>query len=392
MATASMARRARTRSSRWSWRLSCGGSFRESALPAWSSRTPAARLTSRTVGSAGTVRGADAALSRITRSHTTSSTSRMTARAAVVRPEGRYGVARNVVRSLATAASARATALSTSSPGSPCRAATSASSRAASCRQASDAASRSGSLRGAGQSSVTAGRDTTPASSQPSIRSGIADAGAGVVTGRMKLSRIDVLAPARAELTTPANITTKPTTSIAAAASHAFLEPSVAGAMSTHPIATRKLCAASRSPSVPPKSASSSIANEPNAANVATSGFPMTWDPTANSAGMTIAVRAARRVARKPPSRASNQLRAPLTPSPSRPRHEAMLAYDVSLRLGGLRAPTGPAVLRHIASTCSVGRAGNSPNRAPVLRGEGRGAPRSPDSSRAGRPVGADPR
>ncbi len=219
----------------------------------------------------------------------------------------------------------------------PCRAATSASSRAASWRQASDAASRSGSLRGAGQSSVTAGRDTTPASTQPSNRSGIAEAGAGVVTGRMKLSRIDVLAPASAELTTPANSTTKPTTSIATAASHAVLETSVAGAMSTHPIATRKLCAASRSPSVPPKSASRSIANEPNAANVATSALPITWDPTANSAGMTIAVRAARRVARRPPSRASNQLRAPLRPS----RPEAATAP--SFRMTSRRGRSSPA-------------------------------------------------
>ena len=49
--------------------------------------------------------------------------------------------------------------------------------------------------------------------------------------------------------------------------------------MSTQPTATSEACAASRSASVPPKSASSSIAKDPNAANVATVGLPMTWSP-----------------------------------------------------------------------------------------------------------------
>ena len=57
----------------------------------------------------------------------------------------------------------------------------------------------------------------------------------------------------------------------------------------------------------PPKSTSSSIANEPKAANVASFGFPSTLSPRANIAGMTIAVRAARRSAAKPGSRAPSQ-------------------------------------------------------------------------------------
>ena len=50
----------------------------------------------------------------------------------------------------------------------------------------------------------------------------------------------------------------------------------------------------------PPKSTRSSIAKDPNAANVATCGLPMTLLPKANMAGMIIAARAARRSAAKP--------------------------------------------------------------------------------------------
>ena len=53
----------------------------------------------------------------------------------------------------------------------------------------------------------------------------------------------------------------------------------------------------SRSRIGPTKSTSSSIANEPKAAKVATTGFPITSVPSAKSAGMTIAVRPARRSA-----------------------------------------------------------------------------------------------
>ena len=53
----------------------------------------------------------------------------------------------------------------------------------------------------------------------------------------------------------------------------------------------------------PPKSTRSSIAKDPNAANVASCGLPMTLSPKANMAGMMIAVRVARRSAAKPRSR-----------------------------------------------------------------------------------------
>ena len=45
------------------------------------------------------------------------------------------------------------------------------------------------------------------------------------------------------------------------------------------------------------KSTSNSIANEPNAANVAMIGLPITLSPSANIAGITIAALAARRSA-----------------------------------------------------------------------------------------------
>ena len=52
-----------------------------------------------------------------------------------------------------------------------------------------------------------------------------------------------------------------------------------------------------RSLSGPEKSTSSSIANDPNATNVPTAGLPITLSPIANSAGIRIAARAARRSA-----------------------------------------------------------------------------------------------
>ena len=49
------------------------------------------------------------------------------------------------------------------------------------------------------------------------------------------------------------------------------------------------------------------MANDPNAAKVASAGFPISLSPIANIVGMTIAVRAARRSAAKPGSCSRSQ-------------------------------------------------------------------------------------
>jgi len=65
------------------------------------------------------------------------------------------------------------------------------------------------------------------------------------------------------------------------------------------------------------KSTSSSIANEPNAANVASWGLPITLSPSANMAGMTIAVLPARRSATRPRSRSRSHRRGFLSSCPT---------------------------------------------------------------------------
>ncbi len=116
-------------------------------------------------------------------------------------------------------------------------------------------------------------------------------------TGRMNASSSAVVALASIELITPANRTAKATTAIAAAASQVACEASVPTQTRTPPTSASATCACSRAARGPPKSTSSSIAKEPNAANVATSALPITRLPTANRPGITIAVRPARRSA-----------------------------------------------------------------------------------------------
>ncbi len=96
-------------------------------------------------------------------------------------------------------------------------------------------------MRGAGQSRVTATTETAPAKSQPRIRSGIVPGPPGAVTGRMKLSKIEVLAAASVELTTPAKSTRNPTTNIAETASQGLRETKVAMTTRTQPTATREV-------------------------------------------------------------------------------------------------------------------------------------------------------
>jgi hypothetical protein len=168
------------------------------------------------------------------------------------------------------------------------------------------AGARSESRDGEGQSTEIATSATAPAMPQPSRRSGIVEAGAARDTGRMNASSSAVEALASTELTTPAKSTTNATSAIPAAASQALRLASVPRQMNAPHVKARAACACSRSRIGPLKSTSSSIANEPKAANVATSGFPIHLSPMAKSDGMTIAVRVARRSAPKPRSRLAN--------------------------------------------------------------------------------------
>ena len=81
-------------------------------------------------------------------------------------------------------------------------------------------------------------------------------------------------------------------------------------ATKTPPVTASAAWAWSRARIGPGKSTSSSIAKEPNAANVATAGLPITRSPRANIAGMTSAARAARRSAPNPGSRSLSHVTA----------------------------------------------------------------------------------
>ena len=114
----------------------------------------------------------------------------------------------------------------------------------------------------------------------------------------MKASSSDVVAPASTELAMPANSTANATSAIATAATGVDCDASVPTHTKTPPTRASEACARRRSRIGPPKSTSSSIANEPNTANVASVGLPITLSPRANIAGITIAARPARRSAR----------------------------------------------------------------------------------------------
>ena len=157
------------------------------------------------------------------------------------------------------------------------------------------AALRSGSAPGAGHSSVTASTDSPPAIDQPASRSGIEDAGPGSDTGRMKPSSSEVVAPASTELTTPEKMIATPIAPIAATAATSERETSVPRQVMTAPTTTSAAWDSARSRSVPRKSTSSSVEIDPNAANVAIVGLPITFRHSAKDPGMRIAPRTARR-------------------------------------------------------------------------------------------------
>ena len=140
---------------------------------------------------------------------------------------------------------------------------------------------------------MTAQMEAPVARPHPCRRSGIAEFAAGIVTGSTNV-RIAPVAPAeRYPLNAPEKRVAKPTAAIAPVASHGLREqrvPSVMNAAPTHPsprYATKRVRGG------PPNSASTSIANDPKAAKIEVCGCPITLSANANTAGMTIAARAA---------------------------------------------------------------------------------------------------
>ena len=177
----------------------------------------------------------------------------------------------------------------------------------ANARQAATAGARSGSRVGAGQRTAIATIEAAAAMPQPASRSGIEAAVPGSDSGRMNASSSDVEAAASTELTTPAKSTQKATSAIAIAASHGSRDARVPTHTRTPPASASVACDCSRSRIGPLKSTSTSVAKDPKAANVATLRLPMTRSPSANSDGMTIAARAARRSAARSRSRVRSQ-------------------------------------------------------------------------------------
>ena len=175
--------------------------------------------------------------------------------------------------------------------------ATSLRSRAAIARQPAITLTRIGSRVAAGQRITIAITDAPAAMPQPAIRSGICPAVPGSETGRMYASSSGVVALAITELTTAENSTTKATIAMPTTAIQVVRDASVPSEISPMQVTPSSTCDRTRSTIGPVKSTNSNIANEPNAANVATSGLPITLTPSASIAGMISAVRPARRSA-----------------------------------------------------------------------------------------------
>ena len=93
------------------------------------------------------------------------------------------------------------------------------------------------------------------------------------------------------------------------AASQSTVETAVPSTTNTAPASASASWERRRSAIGPENDASPRLAKAPNAANAATWGLPITFTLSANSAGITIAVRPARRSASRPPSRDSTRVR-----------------------------------------------------------------------------------
>ena len=129
----------------------------------------------------------------------------------------------------------------------------------------------------------------------------------GSDSGRMNASSSDVEARGKHRADDPAKSTQKATSAIAIAASQGSRDARVPTQTRTPPASASVACDCSRSRIGPLKSTSTSVAKDPKAANVATLRLPMTRSPSANSDGMTIAARAARRSAARSRSRVRSQ-------------------------------------------------------------------------------------
>jgi hypothetical protein len=223
----------------------------------------------------------------------------------------------------------------------PMAKATSVRNRTARARQVAIKSPRNWSRGGAGHNTEMASVATAAAISQPTSRSGIDDVGARRETGRMKASSSEVVVAVITELTTPAKMTTRPTSATAAAASHAAREASVP-MQTSMPLATASaIWFCTRTRIGPAKSTSNNMAKEPRAAKVAIVGLPMTLSPMANSAGMTIAVRPARRRAARSRSRARSQVKADIRESLVVEHHAARPRPRSSEHASGLARPSG---------------------------------------------------
>ncbi len=173
----------------------------------------------------------------------------------------------------------------------------SARSLAAIARQAATARASIGKATGEGHNTLVAIIAATVAIPQPAIRAGIWEAGPGTVTGRMNDSTSGVAALAITELTTPLNNTTKATMNIAIVATTVDCETSVPRQISTTQASPISACDRRRSSREPWKSTSNRFANEPKAMKYDIVGLPITLSANANSPGISIAARPARRSA-----------------------------------------------------------------------------------------------
>ena len=185
---------------------------------------------------------------------------------AVASPVGRNGVALNVSTSVCLAATIACMLVTW--PREPF------SMLAASSRARAAADARSRSPADGVDSSSTAAVPAADASHQPASRSGIVAAPPADATGRTYASSAAVTPDAAFGPITPAKKTANATGIVTRAASHADLLARVPMMSRTLPATARPMCATSLSLRVPPKLASTSVANPPNAANSAICRLP----------------------------------------------------------------------------------------------------------------------
>ena len=206
-------------------------------------------------------------------------------------PVGRYGVAVKASSSACLASIALARASCTGTPLS-----------AQSITVASESATRAAaglnrSPPAGGERTITAAVPATEASHHPSRRSGIMPSVPAEAAGSTYASSAPLTPAAAFGPHTPAKKTANATGRVTSAASAVAELTAVPIAISALPAIASARCAISFSRRVPPKDTSTSVANPPNAANVAICRLPSTWSANANRPGTTIAARTARSAA-----------------------------------------------------------------------------------------------